>query len=402
MAKKKSSRLESILKTIDKSKTSFDLKVDEPLIKTTIYGSVVTLAYNSADIIRNVSGKIADLTISYSPQVSLFLEDQVNNYLLDNPEPIQAASLVAAGLLIGKRSIVNKFAGYLTTKANKYTNKQRQRHRGSGKLGWLKTATLTAALASQIFSAVNFVMPSKFVDTGDNTSGGYDIFEYRGRARRTGDIADIFDSWDQRKGDKCNNVGTLNIFYNDNGGAFVKAGCNQEKIDQIAKVRNILRGDDDDTLDGTYPIKDIYTPYSKDAIALFSAAAELAGVPKSWADSDALHWILEKESNGIVGVPNYTIKLPNGKRARDYPDKWSEIHRELRSGILKPGSSRARSSATGLGQLLTSNVVRYYPEGMQGIGNPLQEAAGMLLYIQDRYGSPERAKQEYGKRHEGY
>ncbi len=69
---------------------------------------------------------------------------------------------------------------------------------------------------------------------------------------------------------------------------------------------------------------------------------------------------------------------------------------------LRNGQKTTRSSATGLGQLLLSNVDRYYPDGRQGIGDPLQEAAGMLRYIQDRYGTPDNAWRLYGTRHEGY
>lgn len=135
-----------------------------------------------------------------------------------------------------------------------------------------------------------------------------------------------------------------------------------------------------------------YAPNSPEARALFREAARLAGVPESWADSPGLHNILARESNGRVGVPNYTY----GSRARD-PSQWGSVHEELKNGRIS-----ARSSATGLGQLLLSNVDRYYPAGRQGIGDPLQEAAGMLSYIKDRYGSPEAAWARYNTRHEGY
>lgn len=140
------------------------------------------------------------------------------------------------------------------------------------------------------------------------------------------------------------------------------------------------------------PNLQVYPPNSPEAVALFRDAAKLAGVPESWASSPGLHNILRRESNGKVGVPNYTY----GARARD-PSRWGEVHNEL-----KNGRKTARSSATGLGQLLLSNVDAYYPNGRQGIGNPVQEAAGMLNYIKARYGSPERAWALYGTRHEGY
>jgi hypothetical protein len=136
-----------------------------------------------------------------------------------------------------------------------------------------------------------------------------------------------------------------------------------------------------------------YAPRSDAAIALFRQAAPLAGVPESWASSRALHSILQAESDGIVGRPNYTY----GQLAREDVSYWPGIHRDLRRGVI-----RARSSATGLGQLLLDNVERFYPSGRNGIGNALEEAVGMLAYIKDRYGSPERAWELYGQLHEGY
>jgi LysM repeat protein len=142
----------------------------------------------------------------------------------------------------------------------------------------------------------------------------------------------------------------------------------------------------------TAPNLSRYAPGSREAKALFRDAASLAGVPRSWGNSPALHNILRRESDGQVGRPNYTY----GARSRD-PSRWGEVHNELRQG-----RKTARSSATGLGQLLLSNVDRHYPNGRAGIGDPLQEAAGMLSYIKERYGSPERAWAQYGRNHEGY
>jgi LysM repeat protein len=146
------------------------------------------------------------------------------------------------------------------------------------------------------------------------------------------------------------------------------------------------------TGNGGAPQLNRYEPFSPEAKALFSEAAAVAGVPASWANSSGLHNILRRESNGKVGVPNYTY----GARARD-PSRWAEVHNELKDGRIT-----ARSSATGLGQLLLNNVERYYPNGRAGIGNPVEEAAGMLSYIKDRYGNPDNAWRLYGTRHEGY
>lgn len=132
--------------------------------------------------------------------------------------------------------------------------------------------------------------------------------------------------------------------------------------------------------------REVYEPFSGKARKLFRRAALIAGVPQAWADSDSLHSLLEKESLGFVGIPNYTY----GKRAAD-SRYWGQIHNEL-----KAGTKTTDSSATGLGQLLLRNVDKYYPSGRNGIGVAEEEAVGMLRYIKDRYNSPEEAWSKYG------
>jgi hypothetical protein len=135
-----------------------------------------------------------------------------------------------------------------------------------------------------------------------------------------------------------------------------------------------------------------FVPGSTEQIRLFEEAALLAGLPTQWARSPGLINILKRESDGWVGRPNYTY----GTRARD-KSRWGEVWDELRRGI-----KATRSSATGLGQLILENVDKYYPSGRAGIGSALDEAQGMLRYIQARYGTPERAWELYGKLFEGY
>jgi len=136
-----------------------------------------------------------------------------------------------------------------------------------------------------------------------------------------------------------------------------------------------------------------YPPFAEKTKKLFEKAAKRAGLPKSWAREDGLHQILNKESDGWVGIPNYTY----GDRSKD-KTQWGSVHEELRQGEMT-----ATSSATGLGQLLLRNVDKYYPAGRAGIGDPVEEAAGMLAYIKDRYGDPANAWASYGKMgHEGY
>jgi hypothetical protein len=134
-----------------------------------------------------------------------------------------------------------------------------------------------------------------------------------------------------------------------------------------------------------------YKPGSSEQRRLFTAAALSAGLPAAWGSSPALANILQHESDGWVGQPNYTYPTWRDKTT------WPVIWAELRNGIKS-----TRSSATGLGQLILENVDKYYPSGRRGIGNAREEAVGMLRYIQDRYGTPERAWELYGKLFAGY
>jgi len=131
-----------------------------------------------------------------------------------------------------------------------------------------------------------------------------------------------------------------------------------------------------------------FPPGSQECYVLFSAACQSAGLSEEWAKNPEIYEILKKESNGRVGVLNYTI--PKQETPESFREKANS--RPPRDGF--PG---ARSSASGLGQLLLSNVDKYYPDGRAGINNPLSEAVGMLRYIQDRYGSPKVAWEMYGK-----
>jgi len=156
-----------------------------------------------------------------------------------------------------------------------------------------------------------------------------------------------------------------------------------------------------------------FVPGSAKARELFRFAAVKAGLPIAWGDSEALHYILARESGGWVGRPNYTLRT----RAQGYdpkakwPQAWALIKQVAKARIAtgKNVSFPTSSSATGLGQLLAmpewdkygklhkSNVMRFYPQGLDGIGDPVNEAVGMLKYIASRYGSPEVARSVYGR-----
>lgn len=131
----------------------------------------------------------------------------------------------------------------------------------------------------------------------------------------------------------------------------------------------------------------VYVPGSARQIALFEEAAEVAGVPRAWASDPGLISLLKSESEGRVGVPNYTY----GERSAN-ESQWPEVWAELKSG-----TKSTASSATGLGQLTLPNVDEYYPDGRAGIGDALNEAVGMLRYIESRYGTPHEAWRCHGK-----
>ena len=128
---------------------------------------------------------------------------------------------------------------------------------------------------------------------------------------------------------------------------------------------------------------------------LFRQAAEHARLPPEWADSDALAQLVDAESKGFVGVPNYLwnklygVGFSSGKNAAAWPAYWARWRKgDFPAVGAAPGFT---SRASGLGQLQPSNMLVYYPSGYAGIGVPMEEAIGMLRYIADRFGDPEAA-----------
>ena len=131
-----------------------------------------------------------------------------------------------------------------------------------------------------------------------------------------------------------------------------------------------------------------YIPNSDAAIKLLTQAAISAGLPESWGSDPDTHWVLQKESDGWVGKPNYTY----GTEIMQDSSRWHEVWDAIKAGIHSTSST-----ATGLGQLLIDNVHKFYPDDVNGIGDPLNEAVGFLKYIHDRYGSPAVTRGIYGK-----
>lgn len=151
--------------------------------------------------------------------------------------------------------------------------------------------------------------------------------------------------------------------------------------------------------------KERYKPYSDEAIALFERAIRKYDptIPIEWASQSGLHFILDKESGGYVGRPNYLY------RGKEYdPDMWSVVRDEIIRGestsdVIKTGPYAGKQSrAIGLGQLQPERMIKHMPSGLHGIGDAEQEAIAMLRYIRSRYSDPNGAATKYGKDHEGY
>lgn len=143
-----------------------------------------------------------------------------------------------------------------------------------------------------------------------------------------------------------------------------------------------------------------YPAKSQKMLDLFKAAAPIAGVPVEWVTSPDFLSLYAHESSGWVGIPTGRLAEKRGFAPYNYSG-WVQIQNELKS---LPENRQwpedwveGDSTATGLGQLLLSNVDLYYPgstiaERRAGIGDPLSEAVGMLKYIQARYpGGPSEA-----------
>lgn len=150
-----------------------------------------------------------------------------------------------------------------------------------------------------------------------------------------------------------------------------------------------------------------FAPNAPETVALFASAAQHVGLPVEWGSDAGLHSILDKESQGYVGRPNYqfgNVSLPQ------HADKWPAIWAGLRDGtwVMMLDKHRVKkagpSSASGLGQLTLQNIStgKFYPSGVNGIGVALEEAIGMLRYIKQRYKTPAAAWERYNSGHEGY
>ena len=142
------------------------------------------------------------------------------------------------------------------------------------------------------------------------------------------------------------------------------------KTEDVQKIREMKR----------------FYPWSHETVILFKIAAKVAWLPWIWATNSNLHYILWKESNWKVGVLNYTAK--------------SMSLNQFKSMALNSNSKNPmwlKSTASGLWQLLLSNVDIFYPSWRKWIWDPIEEAVWFMRYIKDRYWNPDIAKSVYWK-----
>lgn len=153
----------------------------------------------------------------------------------------------------------------------------------------------------------------------------------------------------------------------------------------------------------------IYEPRTQKAVDLLTGALRSLNLPEEWAMLESLHYILEAESGGKVGVPNYRYDfLPEREPqrisgVRFKPETWKviwEFAKKGKTGMAGLPSDAPRkdgSTSTGLGQLNKKNVEAYYPYGTDGIGDAEAEAYGFVNYIAQRYGDPDTARSVYNQ-----
>ena len=134
-----------------------------------------------------------------------------------------------------------------------------------------------------------------------------------------------------------------------------------------------------------------YSPGSEATRDLAADACTVLGLSRRLGESDGLHNIIRRESGGYVGRPNYTIHL-DGVQMSDTAtaDDWPKVWKRLRSGdvgeLWPEGVSH--STACGLGQLLSSNMARLGPTGVDGYGDALAEMCALISYVLARYRAP--------------
>ena len=153
----------------------------------------------------------------------------------------------------------------------------------------------------------------------------------------------------------------------------------------------------------------IYEPRTQKAVDLLTEALRKVGLPEEWAMLESLHYIMDRESGGKVGVPNFRYDYLPGRNPERIsgvqfkPETWEEIWIAAKNGetgmagLPSDAPRKDGSTSTGLGQLNKKNVEAYYPYGVDGIGNAEAEAYGFVNYIGIVYGDPDTARSMYDR-----
>jgi hypothetical protein len=139
-------------------------------------------------------------------------------------------------------------------------------------------------------------------------------------------------------------------------------------------------------------------------------AREWRGKPEpTKAEFDAWDYIVQRESGGWVGRPNYTADIIDRYRnGRVNPEARFSNPKNQKAWHLfmdDVRNSRAvsihgvRSSAVDVGQLLGSNWVTYCPIGRRGIGKAVPALAAMDAYCDGRYSGVLNAAEFYDLDH---
>lgn len=102
--------------------------------------------------------------------------------------------------------------------------------------------------------------------------------------------------------------------------------------------------------------------------------------------------IINQESAGIVGIPNY-LYLPMSEDEKNWPKIYESIvNNEYIGKRYTEGEYKGQgSTATGLGQHTRKNVQEHYPHGFDGIASQSNELYGCLSYGFLRYTTMEAA-----------
>lgn len=166
---------------------------------------------------------------------------------------------------------------------------------------------------------------------------------------------------DENKINNLNNNSITNIDMQD----IIDSEITEETINNINNIRR-------------------FRPWSRESITLFKIACKIANIDKSWATNPHLHKILWNESSWIVWILNPTIK-------------WLTPSEYKTKALSSPRNNPigSESTASGLGQLLLSNIDKHYPSWRKWIWNPIEEAVWFIKYIKERYWDPDVAISVY-------